>query len=63
MIELQKVSRGRIGFDRAVKFFEAAKNSVGIKDGVESICMEIEYIIEEIYRQNSYISQIEQEMK
>ena len=62
-IELKNISRGKFGFDHAKRLFEAAKNSVGIKEGIESILMEIEYIIKEIHSQNQFIDQIEKKMK
>jgi len=63
VIELQTISRGKLGFDRAKRLFGAAKNSVGIKEGRESILMEIEHIINMISFYDKYISQIEEKMK
>jgi len=63
VIELKTISKGRLGFDHAKRLFESAKNSVGIKEGIESILMEIEYIIKEISSQNHFINQVEKKMK
>ena len=41
---MKKVSRGRLGRQRAEQLFEAAKNSVGIFEGKESIVLEIQHL-------------------
>ena len=41
---MKKVSRGRLGRQRAEQLFEAAKNSVGIGEGKQSILLEIEHL-------------------
>ncbi len=61
--ELKTVSRGKLGIERARKLFLAAKNSVGIKEGMESILIEIEHIIKEISFYCGYINQVEEKMK
>lgn len=63
VIELQKISRGMFGYDRAKKLFDCAKSSVGIIEGRESILMEIRHIIKEISFYNGFIDKIEDKMK
>jgi len=63
VIELQTISRGKLGFERARRLFDAAKNSVGINEGRESILMEIRHIINEVFLFNDFIDQIEKKMK
>ena len=63
VIELQKISRGMFGYDRAKKLFDCAKSSVGIIEGRESILMEIRHIIKEISFYNEFIDKIEDKMK
>src|SRR4030042_5026757 len=45
---LRKTSRGRFNAGHAEKLFNAAQTSVGIKEGVDGIVMEIQHIIKEI---------------
>lgn len=60
---LKRVSRGRFSFSCAQSLVSAAKNSVGITEGIESITMEIKYIIQEIASTNAFIKHIEEQMK
>ena len=54
---LKRVSRGKLGFDRALELFEAAKSIVGIKEGKESILMEIDHLLREISFYTDFIEE------
>jgi transposase len=59
---LRKLSRGRIGQERAIALLEAANNSIGIKHGKQAIEMELKELITEISNLNQSISKYEQQM-
>ena len=59
---LKKVSRGRLGQERANALFEAAQKSVGIDEGKQSIILEIGHLISNIEKQSQFIEKLEQEM-
>ena len=59
---LKKVSRGRLGQERAKALFEAAQKSVGIDEGKQSIILEIGHLISNIEKQSQFIEKLEQEM-
>ena len=59
---VRKVSRGRHSIDRVEKLYEAAKNSVGIKDGKESILLETSHLVSNIENENRYIESLEEQM-
>jgi transposase len=61
--ELRKVSRGRFGIKEAEALIEAAKSSIGIKDGVASILLEIRQIMEQLALLNRFIAETEEIMK
>lgn len=60
---LHKVSRGKLGSERAKKLFSAAQGSIGVTEGKESIGMEIEHILREISSYDAFIDRIEKKMK
>jgi transposase len=60
---LKKVSRGRLAEDRAEALYYAARESIGIKDGQDSIVMEIKEIISTIESINRFIVELENRMK
>lgn len=60
---LRKVSRGKWGEDHAKKLLWAANNSLGRKEGLSSILREINYIISQIKRTDSFISELEKEIE
>ena len=62
VILLKKASRGRVGRHRAESLFGAAKNSVGIGEGKESIVVEIKHLVGTIEHQNRFIDILEQQM-
>jgi len=60
---LQKVSRGKLGQKRAEALFKAAQTSVGIREGRESILIEIDHFISNIEQEDQFINSLEQQMK
>jgi transposase len=59
---VRKVSRGRFGIDRAEELYNAAKASVGITEGKESILLEISHLVSNIETENRYIESLEEQM-
>ncbi len=59
---LKKVSRGRLGQDRAKELFNAARDSVGICEGKESIVFEISHLIAKIENENKFICRLEKQL-
>jgi transposase len=59
---MKKVSRGRLGGQRAEELFEAAKNSLGISEGKESILLEIAHLNAMIANQDRFIARLERQM-
>jgi transposase len=60
---LKKVSRGQLGQERAKALFKAAQTSVGIKEGRESILIEIDHFISNIEQKDQFINGLEQQMQ
>ena len=59
---VRKISRGKIGIDRAEELYNAAKQSVGITEGKESILLEINHLVSNIETENRYIESLEEQM-
>jgi transposase len=59
---MKKISRGRLGHQRAQQLVAAAKNSVGIYEGKESILLEIEHLNSKIAHENRFIDNLENQM-
>jgi len=59
---LRKVSRGKLKPDRARALFEAADATVGVRDGRNSMLLEIRLILETIASYNRFIDGLEAEM-
>ncbi|MFC1724208.1 IS110 family transposase, partial [candidate division KSB1 bacterium] len=59
---LKKISRGKLGYKRALEFFAAAKQRIGIQEGWESIAIEIKQLINEIKLYNEFIQKIENDI-
>jgi len=59
---VRKVSRGKFGIDRAKELYNAAKESVGITEGKESILLEISHLVSNIAAENRYIESLEEQM-
>ncbi len=59
---LRKTSRGKLGEERAKELYEAAKRSVGIKEGRRSILFEIKEMLSTIETTERFIAETEKEM-
>ncbi len=59
---LQKISRGRLGTQRAQALYEAAMTSGGVKEGRESILFEIKSMLSLIEAYDHFIAEVEQRM-
>ena len=59
---VKKVSRGRIGLDRAEKLYHAAQRSVGITEGKESLLLETTHLVFNIENENRHIESLEKQM-
>lgn len=60
---LKKISRGKLGQDRAKQLYEAAKNSIGISEGQQSIVFEIEHLVGRIEAEDQFIDSLEKQMR
>jgi len=60
---VKKLSRGKLGQDRAKQLYEAAKNSIGISEGQQSIVFEIEHLIGRIEAEDQFIDSLEKQMR
>ena len=60
---LRRVSRGKLGRQRAEALYEATVRSVGIKEGQRSIVLEIEEILLGIEGCECFIAKLEREMR
>jgi transposase len=59
---IRKISRGRFGADRAEKLYDAARKSIGITEGKDSILFEIAHLVSRIEGENSYVEELEKQM-
>lgn len=59
----KKVSRGKLGQDRAKQLYEAARDSIGISEGKQSIVFEIEHLVARIETEDQFIDSLEQQMR
>jgi len=59
---LRKVSRGRFGREQAERLFEAARQSVGIREGQASIIKEIHNLLQGIAQQKHFINECESDI-
>jgi transposase len=59
---LRKVSRGKLREDRARALFEAANESVGVRDGRDSMLLEIGVMLDMIATSDHFIEGLEAEM-
>ena len=59
---VRKISRGKLGIDRVEKLYHAAKESVGITEGKESILSETSHLVFNIEAENRYIESLEEQM-
>ena len=59
---MKKVSRGKLDCQRAQQLYEAAKNCVGIREGKESILLEIAHLNSMIENEDRFITNLEKQM-
>ncbi len=59
----KKVSRGKLGQDRAKQLHEAARDSIGISEGKQSIVFEIEHLVDRIEAEDQFIDSLEKQMR
>lgn len=62
VLRLHRVSRGRVGKERASALYRAATESVGIREGVEGIAWEIRHLAEKLDHEEDFITQLEKQM-
>ena len=60
---IKRVSRAKMGQWHAEKLFQAAKASVGINEGQESIVEEIGHLIDKVNSENDFIDRLECQMR
>jgi len=60
---LKKVSRGKLGKERACELFDAARKSIGIDEGKQSMLMEIEHLVCRIEGAEHFIKNLEKHME
>ena len=59
---VKKISRGKLGGERAERLFNAAQSPIGVQEGKGSILLEIEYLVSQIGSDNSFIASLEKQM-
>jgi transposase len=59
---LRRVSRGKVRAERARQLFEAARESVGISEGRESILVEVQHLIKAIAQEDQLIDDLKQQL-
>lgn len=59
---LRKISKGKLGKDRAEALYKAACQSVGISEGIQGIHSEIAHILSIVEASDRFISDIEEQM-
>jgi hypothetical protein len=60
---LKKVSRGKIGRDRAKQLYKAARDSIGITEGKQGILFEIEHLVDSIEASDQFIDSLQKQMR
>ena len=60
---MRKISRGRLGQERAQELIRAAKNTVGISDGDQSIFLEIAHLNAKVEHENRFIDNLESQLE
>ena len=63
IVKIRKYSRGKLGAKKAIRLYNAAKNSIGIKEGVKSKVLHIRQILSQINQLNSYIEDVEGQLE
>ena len=59
---MRKISRGRLGQERAQELILAAKNTVGISEGSQSIFLEIAHLNAKVKHENRFIDTLEKQL-
>lgn len=59
---VRRVGRGRYSTSRVEKLYKAARDSVGLTEGKESLLMEISHLASNIENENSHINVLEEQM-
>ena len=59
---LRRVSRGKVTAERARQLFEAARESVGITEGRESILVEVKHLLTAIAQEDELIDDLKQQL-
>jgi len=59
---VRSISRGKFDIDRIEKLYHAAEESIGIKEGKESILLEISHLVFNIENENRYVKSLEEQM-
>jgi len=62
-VNLKRISRGQLGEQRAQALYESARSSVGLKEGQESILLEIKNILAFVEASDCFITEVEKEMR
>jgi transposase len=60
--EMKKVSRGKLGIERAKALYEAAKTSVGIQEGHVGLSLELQEFLLSIEECERFIARVEEEI-
>jgi len=59
IVKIRKYSRGKLGARKAIRLYNAAKNSIGIKEGAKSKVLHVRQILNQINQLNSDIEDVE----
>lgn len=59
---LRKISRYKLSQKRITKLFKAAQQSIGIKEGQESLLIEIKHLASNVELKNQFIDDVEKQM-
>jgi len=62
IFEMKKVSRGKLGIERATALYEAAKTSVGIQEGRIGLALELQEFLLSIEECERFMGRVEEEM-
>jgi len=60
---MRKVSRGRYSYEKAKELYDYAENSIGLKEGVSALLMEIQVLINNIECQDQNIERFEKKIE
>ena len=61
-VVMRKISRGRLGQERAQELIHAANNTVGISEGCQSIFLEIAHLTAKVEHENRFINNLENQL-